>query len=89
MFQLKNLINRSAVPLDPQDNTKAAEDFLMLLLHPHVIEAQNTISSVFQSESVMCIERISSITIFYSHPSMTNLKSQVTQTKFTCMLKNY
>ena len=57
MFQLKNLINRSAVPLDPQDNTKAAEDFLLLLLHAHVIEAQNIISSVFQSESVMCIAK--------------------------------
>ena len=36
MFQLKNLINQSAVPLDLQDNMKAAEDFL-LLLHAHVI----------------------------------------------------
>lgn len=57
MYQLKNLINRSAVPLDPQDNMKAAEDFLLLLLHAHVIEAQNTISSVIQSESVMYIAK--------------------------------
>lgn len=26
MYQLRNLINRSAVPKDPADNMKAAED---------------------------------------------------------------
>jgi L1 cell adhesion molecule like protein len=57
MYQLRNLINRSAVPLDPQDNTKAAEDFLLLLLHAHVIEAQNTISSAIHYESVMSIAK--------------------------------
>lgn len=37
MYQLRNLINRTAVPLNPADNMKAAEDFLLLLLHAHVI----------------------------------------------------
>ena len=27
LYQLKNLINRSAVPIDPKDNMQAAEDF--------------------------------------------------------------
>lgn len=36
MYQLKNLINRS-LPSDPSDNVKAAEDFLLLLVHAHVL----------------------------------------------------
>ena len=57
MYQLKNLINRSAVPLDLQDNMKTAEDFLLLLLHAHVVQAQNTIRSFIPSESVVYIAK--------------------------------
>ena len=43
MYQLKNLIHRTGVPNDPQDNMKAAEDFLLLLLHAHILQAATTI----------------------------------------------
>ena len=43
MFQLKNLINRTSVPSDPQNNMTAAEDFMLLLLHAHVVAAASTI----------------------------------------------
>ena len=46
MFQLKNLINRTSVPLDPQDNMKAAEDFLELLLEAHVVTAAECLPSI-------------------------------------------
>ena len=46
MFQLKNLINRTAVPPDPQDNMKAAEDFLELLLEAHVVTAAEYLLSI-------------------------------------------
>ena len=46
MFQLKNLINRTSVPLDPQDNMKAAEDFLELLLEAHVVTAAECLLSI-------------------------------------------
>ena len=43
LYQLKNLVNRSGVPTDPGDNMKAAEDFLLVVLHSYVIAAANTI----------------------------------------------
>ena len=39
MYQLRNILNRTAVPSDPEKNMKAAEDFLLLLLHAHVVAA--------------------------------------------------
>ena len=45
MCQLKNLINRS-VPSDPSDNVKAAEDFLLLLIHAHVLAAARLLYSL-------------------------------------------
>lgn len=44
MFQFRNLLNRSGVPTNPERNMKAAEDFLLLLLHAHVIAAADKLS---------------------------------------------
>ena len=54
MFQLRNLINQSGVPTNPEKNTKAAEDFLLLLLHAHIVAAaaENLSEYDFGSESV-------------------------------------
>ena len=43
MYQLRNLINRTSVPTDPQANMNSAEDFLLLLLHAHCVAAAKTI----------------------------------------------
>ena len=43
LYQLKNLLNRTAVPLDPSDNMKAAEDFLLVVLHSHIVAAAKAI----------------------------------------------
>lgn len=43
LYQLKNLLHRSAVPLDPGDNMKDAEDFLQLVLHGYIVAAAETI----------------------------------------------
>ena len=53
MYQLKNLIHRTAVPNDPQDNMKAAEGFLLLLLHAHILHAATTIQSFLSQELVL------------------------------------
>ena len=45
MFQLHNLINRSTVPSDPSNNMNTSEDFLLLLLHAHVVAAAKTFGS--------------------------------------------
>ena len=39
MYQIRNLLNRTKVPLDPEKNMKAAEDFMLLVLHAHAIAA--------------------------------------------------
>ena len=53
MFQLRNLINRSRVPTNPEKNMKAAEDFLFFLLHAHIVAAAEKLSDYdFGSESV-------------------------------------
>ena len=36
---LRNLIARNVVPHDPEKNMNAAEDFMLLLLHSHVVAA--------------------------------------------------
>ena len=52
MRQLRNVINRTNVPLDPQKNMNAAKDFMMLLLHAHVIVAAETVHTLNATESV-------------------------------------
>ena len=39
MYQLRNLIIRTAVPSDPEKNMNSCEDFLLLLLHAHVVDS--------------------------------------------------
>ena len=38
LYQIRNLLHRTVVPIDP-GNMKAAEDFLLLVLHAHVVAA--------------------------------------------------
>ncbi len=45
MYQLKNFIGRTSVPTSPDKNMKAAEDFLLVVLHAHVVAAAKTILS--------------------------------------------
>ena len=46
MYQLCNLINRTSAPSDPSKNMNAADDFLLLLLHMHVVAAAKVLQSV-------------------------------------------
>ena len=52
MHQLRNVINRTNVPLDPQKNMNAAEDFMLLLLHAHVVSAAEVILSQHPNSSL-------------------------------------
>ena len=40
LYQLKTLINRTGVPLDPSDNVKSAEDFLFVSFFPTLWQLQ-------------------------------------------------
>ena len=44
-------IHRSAVPIDQQTNMKAAEDFLLLLLHAHTVAAAKELLSYQLTEA--------------------------------------
>ena len=52
MFQMKNFINRSSVPLDPSHNMKASEDFLLLLLQVHMVAAANDLLQFYVDMSI-------------------------------------
>ena len=41
LHQLKTILNHSAVPTDSASNMKAAEDFLLVVFHGHVVAAAN------------------------------------------------
>ena len=58
MYQLKNLIKRTNVPKDPQDNMNAAEDFLLLLPHTHVVAAADTIMEFNRQTTVSELARL-------------------------------
>ena len=45
LYQLKALLNRTAVPMDPDKNLKAAEDFLTIIMHAYIITAAKKILS--------------------------------------------
>ena len=52
MYHLRNLINRTAIPVDPEKNMNASEDFLLLLVHSHVVAAAKVMQSINPTESV-------------------------------------
>ncbi len=58
MFQLRNLINRSVVPTNPEKNMNAVEDFFLLLLHAHVIvAAEKLLEYDFRGDSLAVVAK--------------------------------
>lgn len=57
LYQLRNLLNRSAVPTDPADNMKASEDFLLVVLHGHVVAAAKAILTEFATTDVLSLSK--------------------------------
>ena len=43
LFQVKGLINRTGVPLDPSDNVKSPDFLLVAITFSHIIAAAKTI----------------------------------------------
>lgn len=52
MYHLRNLINRTTVPADPEENMNAAKHFLLLLLHAHVVAAAKVMQSINPTETI-------------------------------------
>lgn len=57
MYQLKNLLNRTAVPLDPSENMKAAEDFLLAVLYSHIIAAAKAVIDDSETSDVLSLSK--------------------------------
>ena len=55
---MRNLIHRTNVPLDPEDNMKAAEDFLLVVLHAHVVAAANELMQLLPCESAIELAKL-------------------------------
>lgn len=71
MYQLRNLVHRTNVPADPQKNMNSSEDFMLLLLHTHVVAAANAIQDLSPCQSVQNLARL--ILINYARlPSITD-----------------
>ena len=53
MYQLRNLINRTPVPADPEKNMSSAEDFMLLLVHTHVVQAARVLQFKNPTSSIV------------------------------------
>ena len=58
MYHLRNLINRSSIPSNPEKNMNAAEDFLLLLLHTHVVAAARVMQSINPTANVADLAKL-------------------------------
>ena len=58
MYQIKNAINRTSVPSDPERNMNTAEDFMLLLVHTHVVAAPEAIQSITPDEVVQLAKAV-------------------------------
>ncbi len=58
MYQLRNLIRRTNVPSDPQNNMNAAEDYFRLIVHAHVVAAAKTVMKFNPQTSVKDLARL-------------------------------
>ena len=57
MYQFRNLINRTSIPSNPE-NMNAAEDFMLLLLHTHIIAAAKVIQSCNQVDTIADLAKL-------------------------------
>lgn len=65
MYQLRNLINRTSIPSDPEKDMNADEDFMLLLVHAHVVAAANMLQSINPSDAVADLAK--KIVVNYIH----------------------
>ena len=81
LYQLKNLLHHTAVPLDPGDNMKAAEDFLELVLHAHIVAAAESLSHASRGNLVEMTEllSVSLCKLFFLHQIKLEIRNQPQQ----------
>ena len=71
MYHIRNVIHRTNVPLTPDKDMNSSEDFMLLLLHAHVVEAANTLQQKLHSTEVSVLaSRI--ISAYFRMPDSTD-----------------
>lgn len=72
LYQLRNLIHRTNVPADPEKNMNSAEDFMLLMLHGHVVAAAKVVFA--RSHSTSSVQELAKKIIedFAIFPQTTN-----------------
>lgn len=82
LFQLKQLVNRSAVHADPGKDLKAAEDFFMTVWDAHIVAAAQCLMSSQSFSSVSTLSR-AIIDEFVVLPSATSVSQPASRPKST------
>ena len=78
MYQLRNLIGRNVVPSDPEKNMNDAEDFMLLLVNTHVVQAARVLQLDNPVSSVTALAgTIVDKFVHLSHLSSTNTPESV------------
>ncbi len=74
MYHLRNLIGQKLVPVDPEKNMNAAEDFMLLLVHTHVIAAAR---NLMLDDPVFCVKKMAKLIVdkFIHEPNPTSTAS--------------
>ena len=57
LYHLRNALHRTAVPVHPADNMKAAEDFLLVVLHSYIVAAAKAVQSNFDAVDVKALSK--------------------------------
>ena len=58
MYQLRNLVHRTNVHKDPEKNMDSAEDFMLLMLHTHVVATAKVILDLQPVETVQDLAKM-------------------------------
>ena len=58
MYHLHNLIRRTNVPLTPEKDMNAAEDFILLLVYAHVVAAAKTLKPFAKTQSAQELAKL-------------------------------
>lgn len=76
LYQLRNLINRTAIKSDPSKNMKATEDFLMVVLHAYIVAGA---TKLMNDEPTSCCEVAKSIVRKWIKISISSAQPSVPQ----------
>ena len=69
MYQLRNVLNRTAVPRDPANNMKATEDFMTVVLFAHLVVAAKSMPI---SHNVSLLDIATNIVDKFVHLTLSN-----------------